>query len=177
MSALWNERADGAAGAQPEGRLWPMTVGDLDAVMAIEVDVYPFPWTRGNFIDSLAAGYEAWLLRADDDRRVIGYFVAMAGADEMHLLNITIATAVQRRGHARRMLAHLLERCRELGGERLWLEVRESNATARGAYERLGFAAQGVRPGYYPAPHGRRESAVVMSLEIGAATGDGDALD
>ena len=75
------------------------------------------------------------------------------------------------------MLAHLLRRCRELGAGRLWLEVRESNATARSVYERLGFVAQGVRPGYYPAPHGRRESAVVMSMEIGAPTGAGDALD
>ena len=95
----------------------------------------------------------------------------------MHLLNISIAAAAQGQGHARRLLAHLLQRCSELEAHRLWLEVRESNATARSVYERLGFVARGVRPGYYPAARGRRESAVVMSLDTGAPGGEGDALD
>lgn len=176
MSALWNERGDDAAGASSCG-LVPMSVADLHAVLAVEVEVYPFPWTRGNFIDSLAAGYEAWLLRADDDGSVIGYCVAMLGAGEMHLLNITVAVAAQGRGHSRRMLAHLLRRCSAFGAERLWLEVRVSNVTARSVYDRLGFVTQGVRPGYYPAAAGQRESAVVMSLGTGASTGSGDALD
>ena len=30
---------------------------DLNAVMAIELRGYPFPWTRGIFIDCLRAGY------------------------------------------------------------------------------------------------------------------------
>ena len=73
--------------------LLPMLAADLDAVMAIEVGVYAFPWTRGNFIDSLAAGYTAQVLRRASDHTLIGYCVAMAGADEMHLLNITVAPA------------------------------------------------------------------------------------
>ena len=44
--------------AQPPS-LRVMTVDQLDAVLAIEVQAYAFPWTRGNFIDSLAAGYLA----------------------------------------------------------------------------------------------------------------------
>ena len=44
------------------GTLLPMTAARLDAVMAIETAVYAFPWSRGNFIDSLAAGYDATVL-------------------------------------------------------------------------------------------------------------------
>ena len=51
--------------------------------------------------------------------------------------------------------------------------MRESNARARAMYLRLGFSPVGVRKGYYPAPFGRREDAVVMSLKVGA----GDALE
>ena len=53
----------------------------------------------------------------------------------------------------------------------LWLEVRESNAEARDAYRRLGFTPVGARKGYYPAPEGRREDAVVMSLDVGRDDG------
>ena len=147
--------------------LRPLTLASLDGVMALEVEVYPFPWTRGNFVDSLAAGYTAWTLnRPDGD--LVGYCVAMAGAGEMHLLNITIAPAARRCGRARRVLAELAQVCASLQAGRLWLEVRESNAEARAAYARLGFAAVGIRKDYYPAAGARREHAVVMSLDVDA---------
>ena len=68
--------------ARPGAALRAMTVSDLDAVMAIEAGAYSFPWTRGNFIDSLAAGYLALVLAAPQDG-IVGYLVAMAGVDEM----------------------------------------------------------------------------------------------
>ena len=158
--------------------LRPMTTASLDGVVTLENEVYPFPWTRGNFVDSLAAGYVARLLRWSNGSRLVGYCVAMVGAGEMHLLNITVAPDFQRQGHARRLLADLLEDCRRLTLDRLWLEVRESNAGARAAYARLGFRSMGLRPGYYPAAHGRREQAVVMSLDVdGTVFRSNDALD
>ena len=153
--------------------LRPMTVSSLDGVIELENAIYPFPWTRGNFVDSLVAGYTAWTLNHVDGD-LIGYCVAMAGVDEMHLLNITIAPTARRRGHARRLPAELVQLCRRCGATRLWLEVRESNGQARDAYRRLGFAPVGRRKGYYPAPEGRREDAVVMSLDVGE---DPNALD
>ena len=153
----------------------PMTVASLDGVLALELAVYPFPWTRGNFVDSLVAGYTAWTLNRIDGE-LIGYCVAMAGVGEMHLLNITIAPAARRSGHARRLLAELVQLCRLRQANRLWLEVRDSNAEAREVYRRLGFVQLGRRKGYYPAPEGRREDAVVMSLDV-AEGGALDALD
>ena len=150
--------------------LRPMTVAALDGVMALEEAVYPFPWTRGNFLDSLAAGYVAWTLnRIEGD--LIGYCVAMFGAEEMHLLNITVAPAARRRGHARRLLDELVAACRQRPADRLWLEVRESNHAAREVYRRLGFAVAGVRRGYYPAPAGTREDAIVMTLDLRSVAG------
>ena len=166
MSAQWR----GEAPANEPLALVAMTAAHLDALMAIEAAAYAFPWTRGNFIDSIAAGYSARVL-LDAHGAMLGYFVAMAGVDEMHLLNITVAPAVRSRGHARLMIDALVARCREQPAHALWLEVRQSNARARAIYARLGFVQQGVRKGYYPAPLGRREDAVVMSLKIGAGRG------
>jgi ribosomal-protein-alanine N-acetyltransferase len=146
-------------------RLLTMTVAELDAVARIEAAAYDFPWTRGNFIDSLAAGYLARVLW-DDDAGVLGYFVAMRGVEEMHLLNITVAPVEQGRGHARRMLDELVHLSAAAHARQLWLEVRESNARARRLYARYGFRHIGTRRGYYPALQGRREDASVMSLEI-----------
>ncbi len=141
-----------------------MGVRDLDAVSGIEASAYSFPWTRGNFVDSLAAGYLAEVLE-DETGRLLGYFIAMAGVDEMHLLNVTVASAWQGQGLGRLMLEALAAHARGRGMASLWLEVRESNRRARALYEQLGYAEVGLRRGYYPAA-GRREDAVVMSLVL-----------
>jgi ribosomal-protein-alanine N-acetyltransferase len=142
-----------------------MTVGDLDAIMAVEVLAYSHPWTRGNFIDSLAAGYLAEVLEARD-AGLVGYFVAMPGVDELHLLNITIAPAWQSQGLGRALLDTVQDHGRVRGDEKLWLEVRQSNHRARALYRRRGFAEMGLRRGYYPAGAREREDAVVMSLSL-----------
>jgi ribosomal-protein-alanine N-acetyltransferase len=165
-----------AALQQPGVRPAPMTVAMVDEVAAIEATAYSFPWTRGNFIDSLAAGYLAEVL-LDAGGRVVAYDVAMKGVDEMHLLNITVAPAHQGRGHALTLLDRLVERCRLLQAGTLWLEVRQSNERARRIYERYGFRPKGLRRGYYPAPQGQREDALVMSLAIGTPAGGPHGVD
>jgi [ribosomal protein S18]-alanine N-acetyltransferase len=150
-----------------------MTVRDLDAVAALEASAYSFPWSRGNFTDSLAAGYIAEVLVGAEEG-LVGYFVAMAGVDELHLLNITIAPAWQGLGLGRGLLHAVADHGRQLGLAALWLEVRQSNERARALYRGLGYAEVGLRRGYYPAA-GRREDAVVMSLSL--AEGDPRAVD
>lgn len=152
---------------QPGTRLRAMQLGDLDAVLEVERSAYSFPWTRGNFVDSLAAGYLAEMLVHDIDG-LVGYYLAMAGVDEMHLLNLTVTPAQQRRGHARQLLQALERRCLQRGLPQLWLEVRASNARARHVYLRHGFSEVGQRRDYYPAAKGRREDAIVMSLSLQA---------
>ncbi len=154
-----------SAQLRPEVVLRPMRMADLESVMTVERSAYSFPWTRGNFIDSLAAGYQAQMLVHGSDG-LIGYYVAMAGVDEMHLLNLTVAPAQQGRGHSRTLLDALEHACRAQCIPKLWLEVRASNQRARQVYAQRGFAEVGLRRGYYPAGVARREDAVVMSLSL-----------
>ena len=141
----------------------------LDAVLAIEHRAYPVPWTRGNFVDALNAGYFGRRLLGANEN-LLGYFVVMQGVNEMHVLNLTVAPEQQGRGHGRHMLDELVKQCRQTRTGELLLEVREGNARARKFYARYGLSEIGVRKAYYPAPSGahpqQREDAVVMSLKL-----------
>jgi [ribosomal protein S18]-alanine N-acetyltransferase len=136
---------------------------DLDEVMAIESAIYAHPWTRGNFSDSLRAGYACMTWRQDG--RLVGYFVLMAAAGEGHLLNLSIAAPFQRSGRGSALLSEVSALARKLGAQNLFLEVRPSNLAAQALYRRFGFRKVAVRPGYYPA-HSGREDALVLSLEL-----------
>jgi ribosomal-protein-alanine N-acetyltransferase len=141
----------------------PMTEARLDEVVAIERRAYAHPWTRGNFSDSLRSGYQAQLLCAGPV--VLGYFVAMLGVDEVHLLNITVDPAYQGQGWGRVMLDALALWSRSQGAHWVWLEVRTSNARAQDVYLRYGYRRVGERRNYYPADQGR-EDAIVMSYKL-----------
>jgi ribosomal-protein-alanine N-acetyltransferase len=143
-----------------------MTDGDLDAVMAIEEVVYSHPWTRGNFVDALAAQSHCHVL---EWRGVMaGYAVLMTGADEAHLLNLSVAAAWQRRGLGRELLDHVISVARALKVQKIFLEVRLSNTAARALYAKSRFREIGVRRGYYPA-HSGREDAIVLECVLGYA--------
>ena len=143
-----------------------MQVSDLTDVLELELRVYPFPWTRGNFDDALASNNLAQVLR-DANGQLLGYLVALPGVDEMHLLNITVRPESQGRGYASCMLDALEAVCRSRGLSQIWLEVRRSNRGARSFYEGHGFKEVGLRRAYYPADAGQREDATLMSLELG----------
>jgi ribosomal-protein-alanine N-acetyltransferase len=147
-----------------EAQFEPMTESRLDQVVAVEARAYDHPWTRGNFSDSLRSGYQAQVLVAGD--QLLGYFVAMKGVDEVHLLNITVAPEFQSQGWGRIMLDAVAVWARGQGAQWLWLEVRASNERAQRIYDRHGYRRVGERKGYYPAADGAREDALVMSFRL-----------
>jgi ribosomal-protein-alanine N-acetyltransferase len=164
-------KRDDATAAQScaQRSLVDMRIEHLDEAMEIERAAYGTPWTRGNFVDSLHGGCLAWCL-FDAWSRMLGYVLAMQGADEVHLLNLTVASAYRGQGHARYMLDRLIEVGASSGAQQVWLEVRASNQRARDLYSRIGFAEVGLRKGYYPATPGAggaREDAVAMSYVLG----------
>jgi ribosomal-protein-alanine N-acetyltransferase len=143
----------------------PMQADDLDRIMEAEARAYSFPWSRGNFLDSLRSGHVSELL-ATQAEVLLGYYVAMPGVDELHLLNITVVPDFQRCGLGRVLLDRLEWQARQRGLAAIWLEVRASNTRARYLYGARGFVEQGIRRGYYPAAGSRREDAVVMKLGL-----------
>ena len=140
-----------------------MTAADVDSVVAIEDAIYPHPWTRGNFADSIAAGYHCWTVECGG--AMAGYTVVAVAAGEAHLLNLSVAAPWQRRGIGREILHFVLKLARDYGATKMLLEVRPSNVAALALYAAGGFSEIAVRRGYYPAGDAR-EDAIVLELAL-----------
>lgn len=145
-------------------RFAPFVPERLDEILAVEQRTHAHPWNRANFTDALRAGNQCQMLLAHDT--LLGYFVAMLGVQEAHLLNITVAPEYQGQGCARTMLNTLALWARAQQAQCLWLEVRLGNARALRVYEAHGYQRVGIRKAYYPAANGGREDAVVMHLPL-----------
>lgn len=141
----------------------PMSEADLDRVAALEAELQAFPWSRGNFSDSLKVGHSVWVCLLAGE--LIGFSVAMLVIDEAHLLTIGVAPAQQGRGYGAELLRRVMDNARSHGAQRLFLEVRPSNARAVDLYRHFGFRQIGLRKGYYPAAGGR-EDALIFDKEL-----------
>lgn len=143
--------------------LRPMGSEDIAWIMQHEPQLYPYPWSAGNFADSLSAGYLCRILGQGDTE--VGYAVMMLILDEAHLLNFSVIEAAQRQGVGRKWLSLMCDEARARGAAQCFLEVRPSNTPALSLYESFGFERIGRRRGYYPAPDGR-EDAIVMRVAL-----------
>lgn len=149
-------------------RMAAMRALDVESVVAIENDAYPFPWTRGNFLDSLASRHDAWILRQADGR-LGGYLLLMHAVDETHLLNITVRPDLHGCGLGRVLMSKAIDQARTAGMQSILLEVRPSNPHALAVYQHIGFQQIGLRKNYYPAAGTTREDAIVMRLMLDEA--------
>lgn len=136
-----------------------MGFDDLDRVMEIENTVYEFPWSRGNFADSIASGYHCVVM--ESGTFLAGYGVMLLAAGEANLLNLSVARNWQGMGLGRKLLDHFVSAAKTQRVCAFYLEARRSNTVAIGLYSSSGFDELCVRPNYYPAAQGR-EDAVMM---------------
>lgn len=152
-------------------RLLPMAVRDLDEVIDVESHSHESTWTKGNFIDSLNAGYWAYCLRrlADDDEdsgELMAYCVLLPGVNELELLNITVNPSYRKKGYAQRVLGIIEDLASSRSMESIFLEVRVGNKPAIQLYKKLGYEQVGLRKDYYPLTSGGREDAIVMKKSL-----------
>jgi ribosomal-protein-alanine N-acetyltransferase len=157
-----------ATGKMQAVALESATSGDLDALIALEMQCHSHPWSARGLRDALAPGSarrgifvlrEPWSA-GRPDRGILAYCAIEVVADEVHVHNLAVAPEARRGGLARRLLALALEVAAHQGAREAHLEVREGNAAARALYRRMGFREVGRRLGYYSSPV---EDAVLLS--------------
>jgi ribosomal-protein-alanine N-acetyltransferase len=141
----------------------PLAEEHLTAILAIEVEAYPEPWSRGMFYDELRNNRSYFFVALDSAGTVTGYAGFWLVLDEAHVTSVAVRSDERGRGAGREILAYLLARAQEAGARMATLEVRESNEAARALYADFGFLDVGRRKGYYPSTN---EDAVLMLKEF-----------
>ena len=148
-------------------------LSDLRQIEEIERQSYATPWSRSMFAGELAKPSSICLGAFgtdDEDGRLVGYLITSRYVDAWHVMNVAVAPEQRGRGIATMLLERLFELTADDQNRGYTLEVRVSNATAIGVYERLGFQARGIRRGYYT---DNREDALIMWKDPAAPDGRG----
>jgi ribosomal-protein-alanine acetyltransferase len=136
-----------------------MEPGDVDVVVKVENASFATPWSRAAFIAEIEDNDLACYLVIESDGEVVGYAGMWLILDEAHVTNVALLPAYRGRGLGNTLMTALCEVAKTLGARRMTLEVRPSNIPAQRLYGKLGFVAQGVRPGYYT---DTKEDALIM---------------
>jgi [ribosomal protein S18]-alanine N-acetyltransferase len=126
----------------------PLVEADLKAILAIENQCYPIPWTADHFRHELTNPV-ASLVGCDVDNSLSGYICYWLIAGEMEILNVAVDPLYQRRGIAGILIENAFHHCQSKGLDSAWLEVRAGNKAAIGLYEQFGFVVNGQRQRYY----------------------------
>ena len=134
----------------------------LDGVMDIENGSFSDPWSRAAFEDYLDIP-DGELLILEEGETVAGFAVYHVSFEDAELYNLAVGEDFRRRGFGRALLDAVLARARGRGAERMYLEVRRSNAPAIALYRAAGFAVCGTRRHYYALP---TEDALLMDITL-----------
>lgn len=136
-----------------------MTEADVPAAARLESECMENPWSEKIFRESLALSYYTFLAAEGPDGEIVGYAGLMNLSGEGDVTNIVVSRKVRRKGIGETLLRELMKLGREQGITDFSLEVRKSNLPAVSLYEKLGFAVEGLRKGYYEKP---AEDALIM---------------
>lgn len=135
-----------------------LTTDHLEALMKIDAQVYPEPWSRRLWLTELGRQHRTYLA-AELDGEVVGYIGALRSADDLHVMTVVARPDRQQQGIGSLLLRHTVEQGIATGATAMTLEVRVSNTPAQALYRRFGMVPAGVRRGYYEPD---REDALVM---------------
>jgi len=163
---------------------------DLDAVVAIERLSFSDPWRREAFAVALERAEVFFCVAVGDagvadaaaagvtnvtpgasaaaDGAVLGYVLAWFVVGEGEVANIAVRPECRGRGVGAALLDATLDAARRRRTTAVFLEVRESNASAQSLYASRGFRQVGRRRGYYRSPV---EDALLLKWEPGPGDG------
>lgn len=100
---------------------------------------------------------------SDPAPRILACLVGQRVDREWELENIVVAEEFRSRGVGTRLISDFVDHVRTAAGDAIFLEVRESNRSARALYAKAGFAETGRRKGYYASPV---EDAILFRLDF-----------
>jgi [ribosomal protein S18]-alanine N-acetyltransferase len=148
-------------------QITPLGVSDLQKLMEIERGVFEQPWSASIMRDSLRAAHcSVWGLYSGDDSQLIGFGVITTVMDESELIDMAIAKQYQGKGYGKKLMKFLIDKARQNGAEKMFLEVGVNNAAAKAMYLNLNFKSIDTRKNYYRRKNNTFEDAIVYQLEL-----------
>ncbi|HKV93572.1 MAG TPA: ribosomal protein S18-alanine N-acetyltransferase [Candidatus Angelobacter sp.] len=139
-------------------------VADIPRLVEIAThSVTAAQWNQNEYLQLFAPEtlHRRLTLVVEENAEVVGFIVGRQVAQECEIENIAINGTARRRGLGTRLLGEFLETVRSLGGQEIWLEVRESNLAARALYEKWAFVETSRRKAYYEDP---MEDALILKF-------------
>lgn len=134
---------------------------DIPTVSALEKDCFSDPWSTADFEGAFDSAVTEGLVLMHDGQ-LIGYALLASVLEDADVANVAVAPSYRKKGFGKTLLKALLDRAKEKGVLRVFLEVRVSNAPAIALYKSFGFESVNVRKRYYP----DGEDAFLMALAL-----------
>jgi len=144
-----------------------MTSKDLAQVLSIERNAQVSPWSRLSFEESLTKEHICRVVCCKD--QILALHVVCPVLDELHVLNVAVATRMQGKGLGHVLMRDILQVAKSAKSKTLFLEVRASNHAAQSLYEKWQFEQIALRKGYYRSSNdtaGQREDALVFARRM-----------
>lgn len=135
-----------------------MKLEDCQQVAIIEAESFSMPWSMQAFKDTLKMENYCYFV-AEQNGEILGYCGFTFVLDEAEIPNVCVKASARQQGIGKQMMKFLEEEAKKLGIAILYLEVRQSNQSARRLYTSLGFEEDGIRRDFYELP---KENAVLM---------------
>ena len=163
LESIARERAEASG-----GQLLVLGIEDRQALVTLEQEIFPEdPWTTGMIAQELSSGRSVYFGVCVNDDAVAapvlcGYAGIAVGIDA-DVMTMGVLPDFRGRGLGRVLMDALIDVARRWGSERVFLEVRESNAAAISLYENSGVEVVGRTKGYFRNP---REDALNMRLIV-----------
>ncbi|MBR6444764.1 MAG: tRNA (adenosine(37)-N6)-threonylcarbamoyltransferase complex dimerization subunit type 1 TsaB [Firmicutes bacterium] len=132
---------------------------DIPAMVDIENRSFARPNSEDMFRREIEENPDMDYAVAEIDGKMAGFAGLWRVAGEGHINNVAVAPEYRGRGIGAEIIKKLTDDARKMGIKEFTLEVRVSNRTAIGLYEKFGFKKEGIRKGYY---QDNGEDALIM---------------
>ena len=143
-----------------------MQLEDVQQVHHLDEICFSLPWPDNSFAyevehNRVSRPFVVEWTAADGEKRIAAMMVCWQVMDEVQVATIAVHPDFQRKGLARKLLAHGLLQAAKEGADHAFLEVRAGNHPAQALYHQFGFEVVGERKGYY---RDNSEDALLLML-------------
>ncbi len=139
-----------------------LKIEQCDFVYQMEKDIFPDSYSLESLLYDCSNPLKRGFVLIEDET-IVAYMLCSTVLDEINIDRIAVEKDYRKRGLASYLLQSFINYCRDNGLKIINLEVRSSNDSAIGLYEKFGFKRVGERKNYY---HDNNEDAMLYTLII-----------